>query len=449
VPDLSAVAAELDAAIPERVLVYGSLPGRASDLDLLVRPAARAALQAWLPSAGFRRLPAGWVRVGGGLTAVVDLADVADWDLPADQVADLFDRAVPLDGMGALARPAPRHALLVLARRVQACGGRLGHRQLARARQALVEDPDALEAAEALAPAWACAGALEVLAADLRALPLETERRRRLLADDGVPPPARWRAAAAALPRTRDRRGVVVAVSGLDGSGKSTLTAGVVDALDGLGLEPVVLWHRISYGRALRVLAAPAKGAQRVVQAARGRRRAPVPVPAAPGPAAAADPAAAEEAPVSAPSSGGVLWPVVVTLVHVLTAGTITRWHLRRGRTVVRDRYVLDALVHVLHRYGDAAPERLHRLLLSRLQPRPLVAVLLDVPAEVAYRRKREFGVEHLARQRELYLRHHAPLGVARLDGTAPPHVLHEQVVSEVLAALTRQGRHPGTPHGG
>lgn len=129
------------------MLVFDSLPERASDLDLLVRPLGRDALTAFLAAAGFSQVPAGRVRIAGGLTAVVDLTDVAEWGLEPPLVRELFDSAVPLPDAGWLVRPSAVHSLLILARRFADSGGRLDHRRLARGRRALDEEPDALEGA--------------------------------------------------------------------------------------------------------------------------------------------------------------------------------------------------------------------------------------------------------------------------------------------------------------
>lgn len=429
-PDLRALAAEVGAVVPEPVLVHGSLPDRASDLDLLVRPAGLAALTEWLPTAGFRRVRAGWLRVRDGRTEVVDLADALDWRLDEAAVADVFAAALPVPGAGRVVRPAPPHVLLILARRLQTSGGALPQRRLARGRSALDEEPDALSAARALARSWSCTGALEVLAADLSGPPLPDRERRDLLRQDGVVLPARWRSAASQVRRALPGRGAVIAVSGLDGAGKSTQISALSDALTSVGLQPVVLWHRISYGRALVLIAAPAKLALAALRRLHRRSASAAPTSSVPVTSPAPSPG----------RPGSALWPLVVTLVHVLSAGPVTRWHLRRGRVVLRDRYVLDSLVHLAHRYGEAAPVGLHRRLLSHGLPRPALAVLLDVPAHEAWWRKPEqFTADQLSQQRALYLAEHARLGVLRLDGTRSPPSIADELVGRVLEVLGRQ----------
>lgn len=426
--DLQEAAAALASCLPERALVIGSLPHDASDLDLLVRPAAQRALADWLPRAGFGPWGDGWLQVVGGAAVVVDLAAAASWRLPEDALRALFEDALPLPGLPGLAEPAPHHALLVLARRLATSGGQLDARRMGRARRALVGDPDGFTTAGAAAPAWGCVGALTVLERDLAGAPTAAAQRRHLLADDAVPLAPAWRNV---VRRVRPRRrgpGVVVSLSGLDGAGKSSLIDGLVDALDSAGYDTAVLWHRLSTGQALLRLAAPAKAIARLAGRPAGH-----PVPSTTD-------ATGNGRPLDR-SGTARLWPVVVTVVHVLSAAPAVRWHRFRGRVVIRDRGVLDAVVHLASRYGTAAPADLHLPLLRWALPRPAVAWFIDVPAEEARRRKPEqFTEVELDRQRQLYLARVDSLDVQVLDGCRPPDELRDGVVRQVLDMLVGQG---------
>lgn len=427
--DLRPVAAEIAAALPEPVLVVGSLPDDANDLDLLAPPTARVALEAWLPNAGFVAWHGRWMRLAGGRVDVVELDAAASWGLPDDEVDALFSDAGPVDGAPGLLEPAPHHCLLLLARRAARHDGHLDHRRLARAHRALTRAPDALADARTHASAWRCAGTLELVAAALEGRTPGVAERRELLRRDGVTVRSSGRVLASRLRGVRRRPGAVVALSGLDGSGKSTLAEGLIEALDALGYDSVLLWHRLSHGRSLLVLAAPVKALVRLLRAR--------PAPSAGAPTARA----ARTDRVEAEDGLAAGWAVVVTLVHVLTVGPITGWHLRRGRVVVRDRYVLDALLHLTDRYGGAAPVSLHRRLLQWMLPRPEVAWYLDVTAEQALLRKAEqFGLAELARQRTLYLQYAGLLGVRVVDGTAPPRVLRTEIVRELLPRIEASG---------
>src|SRR5205823_12272351 len=106
----------VDAAAPGPVLVFGSLPGTGRDLDLLVRDEDLAALRDSLDRAGFRNRGDEWVRFADGGAAAIDLVPASAWKLPAEELDALFGNARPIDGFAHLVRPAPQHALLILAR---------------------------------------------------------------------------------------------------------------------------------------------------------------------------------------------------------------------------------------------------------------------------------------------------------------------------------------------
>src|SRR3569833_3987559 len=117
----------LDRTAPGRVVVYGSLPPDARDLDLLVRDRDAAALEQALRDAGFTGRGGVWARFAGGETTAVDLTRASERGLPASEVAALFDEAIVLEGCERVARPSPQHAVLLLERR-----GSLGEKQRAR-----------------------------------------------------------------------------------------------------------------------------------------------------------------------------------------------------------------------------------------------------------------------------------------------------------------------------
>src|SRR5262249_21085436 len=143
--------------------------------------------------------------------------------LPRSALDDLFGRALPLDGSTALARPAPAHALLVLARLVHE-EGRLGPKRRARPERILAEDPHAWERARESASSWRAERALALLErAAAVGTPVPVAERLR----------ARGPRAALRLPR----RGVLVALSGIDGAGKSSQARWLADSLTALGAD--------------------------------------------------------------------------------------------------------------------------------------------------------------------------------------------------------------------
>jgi thymidylate kinase len=77
----------------------------------------------------------------------------------------------------------------------------------------------------------------------------------------------------------------------------------------------------------------------------------------------------------------------------------VARYHLRRGRFVVFDRFTYDP-------HPDrVAVKRVRRWLLEAGHPRPDLVVLLDAPAAVLRGRKNDDPLDKLEAQREAYLR--------------------------------------------
>lgn len=84
----------------------------------------------------------------------------------------------------------------------------------------------------------------------------------------------------------------------------------------------------------------------------------------------------------------------------------VVRRYLARGVIVVIDRhFLLD------YHHGDETSKgrgsfkrRLQRGLRRRLLPLPELVIVLDLPADVALRRKQEFSLEHLQARRDQYL---------------------------------------------
>lgn len=107
----------------------------------------------------------------------------------------------------------------------------------------------------------------------------------------------------------------------------------------------------------------------------------------------------------------------------------VARYHLRRGRFVVFDRFIYDPDP------DQSAAKRFRRWLLQAGHPRPDLVVLLDAPAAVLRGRKDEHSLTKLRRQREAYLRLKEQLPqIIVLDTTCS----EDQVRREVVQLLWR-----------
>lgn len=437
VPDLSGLAAEIDGELDERALVVGSAPDDARDLDLLVGAGSVAALERRLADRGFAPCHGSWRRAGATVE-VVDVDPVDTWALPAQERHELFHETAPLPGLRHLAVPGPASALLILARRLASSDGRLDARRLGRAQAALESDPDAAGPARRRAPRWGCSGALELLLAAVDGRDVPRRDAVRLTAGDRVRLRGAVRTRLGRLRSARLRRGALVAVSGLDGAGKTTQTEALVTALESAGYEAVLLWDRIGYelvlariGRAGTSLLAPV------------RQRRPVAGPGVPLVPPTSLPSAQPPLPppTSAPLLARNLWVGLVVTAHVTKAGWGTWRHVHAGRVVVRDRWLLDAVVHLHDRYGDQLAVEPWARVLGMLLPRPQRAYLLDLAPEEALRRKTEqFDLPQLTRLRTAYLAHLDDCKVVRLDADRPRDELAAGLVRDVLTALEARG---------
>jgi thymidylate kinase len=105
--------------------------------------------------------------------------------------------------------------------------------------------------------------------------------------------------------------------------------------------------------------------------------------------------------------------------------------HRARGRLVVFDRYVYDAM---LPPTGPLVRlKRPYFRLLSRLCPAPDLVLVLDVPGRVMHARKAEHDAERLEAEREQFLRLLRRLPNAeRVDADRPPEVLLADVLDRI-----------------
>ncbi len=183
----------------------------------------------------------------------------------------------------------------------------------------------------------------------------------------------------------RPRRGLSVAVLGPDGAGKSTLTRGIADSV---GLPARVVYMGLWQGEdgAARSLPGAALAAAR--RPLRSWRRA-----------------------------------------------AVTRWHQAMGRLVVLDRHPFDALLPPAPPH--VALKRLFFTMLARTVPAPSVVLVLDVPAEVAARRRPEEDPAALAAARIAYLAlaRRLPRAVV-LEADRPPDALRAAAVDRIWQAL-------------
>jgi hypothetical protein len=158
------IAQKIDARLANGVLVFGSLPPRGRDLDLLARPPEHAIVAATLLEAGYSQREIQWACFRGGEVCAVELVPAERWHLPPRELGALFGEAEPLDGLPRFLVPAPHHLLLIAARRQLRVRGPLTDSSRQRLEEALSRDPQAWRIAWDRAPLWNARAALGVLA---------------------------------------------------------------------------------------------------------------------------------------------------------------------------------------------------------------------------------------------------------------------------------------------
>ena len=413
----------VDEAADEVVVVYGSEPPAGRDLDLLTGRRSAERLDRVLRAAGYERHGRTYALFQDGDVAVVDLTTPDAWGLSPEVAENLLAQAVPLDGRVRLSRPSPAHRLLLEARRLVRGDGALKPSARSRVMQALA-DPGAEQEARRLAAGWGLGLALPCLldAVDGAPVPpVRLQKAREETVAQGSAAGARSRRRAHARERVLGsallarRRGRLVALSGLDGSGKSSQAESLAASLEKLGFDTVVVWTRLGSGERLRRFASPLR---RVLRPLLARSS------GAPAPSRYAAHVAPADPVRSLRERSRLLtfaWALVVVLDHALQQRRNVGSHLRAGRVVICDRWAVDSLVHLRYRYGGSTSLTAHERLLRALAPRADAAFLLDVPGAVAFGRKREqYSQEQLVKQERLYSVVARQLGAHVVDGTGP-----------------------------
>lgn len=430
-------ALELDSTIEFQAVVYGSLPPGGRDLDLLLADGDFEKLETTLEGIGYHRRSIGWVRARSRDLDIVDPARLTEMGLGPEASARLVAQSLAIPRLRNLRRPAPHHALLLAARRA-ARNGKVAPKLRSRMIEALREDPSAGELARSEAKLWAVEEALEVLLGAAPESMLGRSSRVRVIFAEakqaGKPTPlAAGSAIKAILPAYRT--GMLVSLSGLDGSGKSTQAESLGRALSTVGRDPHIAWVSMV---APELVDRGARRIKRILKPLVSSRPRPLKRKEVQGlPAVARDAHeldAREPARVLRRGSPTLTsaWSTVVAVSVGLRHGFSIRRRLLRGEDVICDRYLLDAWKFMRYHYGQASSLNLQWRIISVLLPAPDAAFLLNVSPEVASERKFDFTADQNAK-RLAYLREKtAELGVTDINGTQAA----EDVAAEIAIAV-------------
>lgn len=218
----------------------------------------------------------------------------------------------------------------------------------------------------------------------------------------------------------------LVALSGIDGAGKSTQHALLASRLKAEGWSPIALWSRGGYTPGINKM-------KRLARMLAGRRLPP------PGRSDARDTA-------FGCSWVQRAWLTLAIADLVLLYGVWIRWLGARGKTVLCDRYLWDTLIDFRLAFPALPVEGwLAWRFLVWVAPRPDASVLLMIPLEESARRcDAKFEPfpdtpEMRARRFAEYERVSGTGCFVVLDGLATPTMIHESILGLIGLAKTRE----------
>ena len=228
--------------------------------------------------------------------------------------------------------------------------------------------------------------------------------------------------AATGSPRPR-RPHVRLAISGVDGSGKSTLTTALVDGLERLGIPTTMVWTRP--GMRLELLDRLAKRIRKIrKEETTGLRR------LAEG--------ASSETISSRKGLVGWVWLMLVSLAYLSDIRRQTRKALG---VVIFDRHLLDALGTIDAIYAGVS-SRAHRRLIRWFVPKADFTVWLDIDPDQAAARKPDdlIGADLVAKQAIAYRKYAGLIPRLRThDGSNNSYLSAATVLAEFNDALSNK----------
>lgn len=210
-------------------------------------------------------------------------------------------------------------------------------------------------------------------------------------------------------------RGFFICFTGIDGTGKTTLSKELVESLNKKGVEceyvygrlsPFVLKPFISIGRLIFHLR---KGiSENYSEYSDTKRKA-----------------------IKKHSFLSRVYQQILLFDYSIQIFCRVKLPLIFGKNIVCDRYVYDTVITDLSVDMNYSTDRVISLLdnLLRFFPEPDIAFLIDVPEEIAYQRKDDISsIEYLKERREIYLEVGKVYGIIILDGSKKLEELQEEI---------------------
>ena len=228
-----------------------------------------------------------------------------------------------------------------------------------------------------------------------------------------------------------EKRSLLISFSGIDGSGKSTLVGGLGRYLREQGIETRTVWGAYELYLLRPVLHFLRKMLLKRKQKGGG----------------AGDYGRYQD---SLEKIGRIsplfkIYRAFILCEYLLEILVKVRLPLLRGRNIIADRYVFDTATNLAANYGFT--HEAHRRLIDALLkvcPKPDLAFYVDVPEEVAVRRKKDIpSILYVQKRRKYYRDIAARYGMILLDGSTDPDALQEQMtgfLGPLLAGVAKGG---------
>ena len=215
--------------------------------------------------------------------------------------------------------------------------------------------------------------------------------------------------------RLRCRPPILVSLTGLDGSGKSSAIRALADAMTLCEIPVAVVWSRGGF-------TTPARAVKKAARSVMG--------PRLPGPEAAED----KRRWLAGPIAGGLFAALVAAeqSFHYLARVRVPRW---LGRSILCDRFVHDVLADLEAKLGAGRPAAaLAGRVAVAAAPRPDLAFLLRLdPRQAALRKPGDVPPSQLDRQAEIFDRLAAAHGLLVVDAARPDDEVIGELVDRVL----------------